>query len=161
MVRRLGAFGFTSGVIVGLALGIDGCLACDESVCDSRLVITIAERDGAPLADGLWDFQLVLDGQTRVAACALEEGSQRIDCEPGDFAIHPLRFDHENNPFTLLQIEIFPDAGGLPDTVEIMIVHNGETIVDRRFDPDYELVEPKRCNPDCVEDLIRVVVERS
>jgi hypothetical protein len=139
-----------------------GCLACDDSVCESRLVIVFREPDGAALSPGLWDFEFVADGVTRVAACEIGPDSRSSDCEPGDVNVRPIISDDPDNPFTWFQVELASGetSDDLPTLVEVSVVHNGTVIVDERLEPDYELVEPKRCDPDCVSDHFELLADR-
>jgi hypothetical protein len=161
-VARTIALAVAAGAVAGAVAATPGCLFCNDSVCGSRLVIMVREHDDAALVPGLWDFEIVADGEPLLGACEIGEDSRSVDCEPADLTINPLIFDDPDNPFTAFQIPFEGGDGlaGLPTEVTITILHNGNLVFERTFEPDYELTEPERCDADCFSDTLQVVVER-
>jgi hypothetical protein len=156
------ALGLATGAIAGAIAATPGCLACTGDLCGSRLVIMVREPGNAALAPGLWDFEIVADGEPLVGACEIGEDSRSVDCEPADLTINPMIFDDPDNPFTAYQIPFEGGDGlaGLPTEVQITILHDGDIVFSRAFEPDYELTKPERCDPDCFDASIDAVVER-
>lgn len=155
--------GFASGLAVALVFGAEGCLACDDSVCSSRLVVGVTEPDGAALSPGRWEFELVADSEAPLlAVCEVGEDSRSAHCDPGDLAIWPMILHDPHNPFTRFQIDFEggDGLGGLPSTLDVKIVHEGGIVVEETHDPDYSLAEPERCDPDCFSDSISITVQR-
>jgi hypothetical protein len=146
-----------------LVIGSSGCLHCKDYVCRSRLTITVLEAEDAALAPGAWSFELVVDeGDPKRATCTVADDSRSVRCERYGLPISPLVVDHRDNPYTRFQID-FEGRDGvdeLPAIVAIEVLHDGRVVFDEVVQPNYELVEPERCDPDCFAETITAVAQR-
>ncbi len=155
-VRPVAAAGFALGVAGSLAFAGEGCLTCNESLCNSRLAITIRESSGA-LRPGVWTFEFVVDdAQTLQARCEIGAGSRTAHCDAGDLDVSPVIVDDPDNPYTFFLTAFEGDAGTdeLPSTLDVRVAVDDALLLERRLEPSYELTEPARCDPDCFSDQL-------
>ncbi|MBK8234217.1 MAG: hypothetical protein IPK74_01550 [Deltaproteobacteria bacterium] len=160
--RPVAAAGFALGVAGSFALAGEGCLTCNESLCNSRLAITIREPSGA-LRPGVWAFEFVVDdAQTLHARCEIGADSRTAHCDAGDLDVSPVIVDDPDNPYTFFLTAFEGDAGveDLPTTLDVRVTVEDAVVLERRFEPHYELTEPARCDPDCFSDSLALRVAR-
>lgn len=153
----------TISAIVTVALTMPACVLCTDVPCFSTLRLQITERERAPLGPGTWELAFVVDGGTPLqATCELGPESRSATCEDMEVQVFPMIFDDPENPYTQLQVD-FPGGDGteaLPQVLGVTITHDGEVVFDEQLEPSYTRSEPARCDPDCFDDSIDIVVDR-
>ncbi len=83
---------------------------------------------------------------TGTATCEVGAGGESATCDGLDYVLYSTLYDSPDAPRETLEIHIEEDPP--PEHLEIRVTHDGDVILDRTFDPDYELAEPK-CDADC------------
>jgi hypothetical protein len=149
----------TAIVVLGLA---PGCMFCDGDVCSDVLWVYAREPGGGALQDGEYVIAVETDGAADSGTCVVSQQGHAIDCDGLAAVIHAPIYDHPDNPHTVL--ELYYEAGDPgpepPERIAVTITHDGVVVLDESFEPDYELAEPKKCDPDCVHAMHRFTLER-
>jgi hypothetical protein len=152
----------SAAAVVGLT---PGCLTCDSDVCQSVLSVTVHEPGHRALTPGVWTFEVAVDGaELLLATCDVAGDSRAVSCD-GDLGIGAIIVDDPDNPYTRFSFGFGDEIGNgiedLPESLVITILVGDDVVLEERFEPEYELSKPKRCDPDCFDDAIDIVVDPS
>lgn len=154
---------FGAGSVIAVVGLTPGCLTCDSDVCQSVLSVAVHEPGHRALTPGVWTFEVAVDGaELLLATCEVAEGSRAVSCD-GDLGVGATIVDDPDNPYTRFSFGFGDETGveDLPESLEITILVGDDVVLEERFEPRYELSKPKRCDPDCFDDAIDIVVEPS